>query len=202
MNWDAVSEAWFKKKQLWPQENEHPDWGFNVKMSTHRVWDWSVRASHIPPDAVWLGFRIHRVLGWSARVFTRDKRYEAQWESSGLSVESDQFRYRRLTAWPAITDVDDFPRLIPALEQLLSIRFLPCATVEVPSLTCGQIERLRRWLKPACDEVDLQVDCLIDPLSPSLANYVADEDRTPPSYRFVLPTGELGGADSGLVSGH
>lgn len=192
MDWHAESEAWLKKKQLWPREGEHPDWGIVVKMSTQPVWDWTVHGSRIRPDDVWLGLTVHRLLGWMITVYTRDKRYLVQWRPSGVTVDSQQLRYRRMTAWPALSDLDNFPALIPALESLLAIRFQPRATVEVPTLTAEQIERLRLWLTPACTEVELQVLRLDGPLPPSLAKYALPEKSNPPFYRFILPAGTSG----------
>jgi hypothetical protein len=156
-SWDKTVESWLRQKGLWPQDNEHPDWTFAIQMSTCDVRDWSVRASKVPAEALWLSLNVHRQLGWKAQLYPRNNVFRVDWSEDRLCVDSQQLRYRHVMKWPGLAEPDRFPALTAELERLLSVKFNRHLHLQITSLDARGVETLRQWLAPIADQISMCV---------------------------------------------
>lgn len=149
--YDRRVESWLLRHKLDPPATDHPDWGIVINISTVPPFDWTVRRSKIKPNELWFGIGISRLLGWSARLFPRDKSFEVSWGSAGCTVESENLRYRRMMQWPEFDDLDQLPAVAERLESLLKVRFCRQVDLHAATLKAQDLETLRQWLRPICD---------------------------------------------------
>jgi hypothetical protein len=151
------TEYWLKGRGLWPDENTHPDWGFKVEISTVPPWDWTVRRSHVGENEYWLGASISRILGWRVGFFPRNELFKVDWQAEGMSVTSQQLRFRKLMKWPQMGTLDEFPKIVAELQSLLSLKFHQEITVRALSLKVDDLESIRIWLQDICQSIKLEV---------------------------------------------
>lgn len=146
MKFHQPTEEWLRQRGLTPNPSEHPDWGFQIFFSTAPLTDWMTRKSHVKDTELWLGLGVSRLLGWKVKLHPKNKIYNIEWEASGIRVESDQMRFKKLTKWPALTELDQFPLLVSELEKLLAVQFQRDVQLHAASLKSDDLAVLKTWL--------------------------------------------------------
>lgn len=130
-------------------------WSVHVIWSTVPPKDWVTARNRLKPGDLRLLLSVNRS-GWHADLAPHDDSFRVQWRDSGISVESQQLRYRKLLPWPALASPADTPTLVTQLATLLDRNFVRHANLEgalaaqllVPGFDDAA---LRRWLAPSAD---------------------------------------------------
>lgn len=131
-------------------------WSIHLSWSTVEPSHWVVRRKVLKPADVLLTLTVtdgH----WVLNLKPRHQRFHVQWRSSGVSVESDELRYRRMTRWPKVSSPLEVPEAIQVLEQVLQVQFVKHVNLEGSladeALSAGfSDERILCWLAPcACE---------------------------------------------------
>lgn len=136
-------------------------WVVNLQLSTVPMNHWFYRRKALQPADLQLDIAIPSYGLWCATLRRHDGLFMAQWRPGGrFSVDSQQMKYTRLTPWPAMPSLMDFPALAGALEQVLSVRFIRHANLGANGLAIDLehwaaaehgTAALRQWLAPCAD---------------------------------------------------
>lgn len=135
-------------------------WVVALRLSSVPMDHWFYRRKALQPADLQLEITIPSYGLWCATLRQHDGRFMAQWRPGGhFSVESQQMKYTRLTPWPALASLTDFPALAGALEKALSVRFIRHTNLGAHGLS-DDLEHwvagahsapLRHWLAPCAD---------------------------------------------------
>ncbi|WP_299008697.1 hypothetical protein [uncultured Tenacibaculum sp.] len=127
-------------------------WGMTLTMSTVNIEHWLYSRNQLKPEYLKLTLNISIAGYWVVQLERKDRLFLAQWRESGLSVESQQLKYRRLILWPKLASYTKFPLMIPALETALDVKFIhhiDISTVGIdPKQYLKKSSEMQQWLKP------------------------------------------------------
>nr|WP_299035093.1 hypothetical protein [uncultured Tenacibaculum sp.] len=127
-------------------------WGMTLTMSTVNIEHWLYSRNQLKPEDLKLTLNISIAGYWVVQLERKDRLFLAQWRESGLSVESQQLKYRRLIPWPKLASYTKFPLIIPALETALDVKFIrhiDISTVGIdPKQYLKKSSKMQQWLKP------------------------------------------------------
>ena len=139
---------------------ENDAWSVSFTLSTVPIECWFYHRNKLKPDSIKLELTITGDEQWSAKLARNDGLFSVQWRRNGdVRVDSSQLKYSKLTKWPILDSLSDFPSLAARIESLIGISFVRHANVG----TNGWIlpERLireagpkfREWLAPCADTI-------------------------------------------------
>jgi hypothetical protein len=127
-----------------------------VRLSTAPVEHWYFQQSRLKPETTNIEAVIRHDT-WAVKLTRQDRLYFANWNNGKpVTVDSEQMKYNRLTRWPALDKIENFPLLVQQLETVLGIRFIPYANFSFPESEGRGIlanPRLIAWLAPCATEV-------------------------------------------------
>ena len=158
---DGAVQAWATHVGMAPHLGS--PWAVALRLSTVPMDHWFYRRKALKPEDLQLDIAIPSYGLWCATLLRHDGLFMAQWRPGGrFNVESQQMKYTRLTPWPAMASLMDFPALAGALEKALSVRFIRHANLGANGLADDDLEHwaaaehgssaaLRQWLAPCAD---------------------------------------------------
>ncbi|MDX8554431.1 hypothetical protein MK851_12465 [Tenacibaculum sp. 1B UA] len=148
----ASLENWLSSLNL-KYSNEY--WGMTLTMSTVNIEHWLYSRNQLKPEDLKLTLSMYITGSWVAQLERKDQLFLAQWRESGLTVESQQLKYRRLIPWPKLASYTKFPLIIPAIETALDVKFIrhiDISTVGIaPKQYLKKNSKMQQWLKPCAD---------------------------------------------------
>ncbi|HWV15570.1 MAG TPA: hypothetical protein VN030_09055 [Cellvibrio sp.] len=100
-----------------------PFWTFHIIWSTIPPKNWIVARNKLQPQDTTLVLNLNNSY-WMLDLCRRDHLFTTQWREYGISVDSQQLRYRHRMRWPAISSPMEVVSAISELEKLLEIRFV------------------------------------------------------------------------------
>ena len=130
-------------------------WGMTLTMSTVNIEHWLYSRNQLKPEDLKLTLNISIAGYWVVQLERKDRLFLAQWRESGLSVESQQLKYRRLIPWPKLASYTKFPLMIPALETALDVKFIRHIDISTVGIDLKQYlkknSKMQQWLKPCAN---------------------------------------------------
>jgi hypothetical protein len=132
-------------------------WVLRFTLSTVPIENWFYRRNKLKPDSIQLTLSVPDYGLWVAQLERHDELFQVQWRTGDdLRVQSQQLKYTRLVAWPRLQSLEEFPKLVSAIEPCIGIRFIRHADVGARMLDSKLLTSnptLRNWLSPCVDTV-------------------------------------------------
>jgi hypothetical protein len=116
---EFIQEIGFKKSSI---ERNKGYWSLHLTWSTCDPNYWVISRKKLKNEDMKLDLSINNAY-WVADLQPRHELFRTQWRESGLSVESQQLKYRRASLWPDICELRRMPELVLQLEEKLNIQF-------------------------------------------------------------------------------
>ena len=114
-------------------ERNNGYWSFNITWSSCDPNYWVIARNKLKDDDIKLDLQINNAY-WVADLQPKNELFHVQWRESGLSVESQQLKYRRAAVWPDIRELHRIPELVVLLEEKLAIQF--CRHINLQGSLC------------------------------------------------------------------
>ena len=121
-------------------------WSIHIQWSTVNPKNWVVSRNSLEPSDLLLTLSINDRY-WNVSLQRRDEVFYVAWRESGIDVESQQLKFRKLTKWPAINSPCDVTAAIKVLESVLNVNFYPHVNIQgtlIESIHNQQL--LTEWL--------------------------------------------------------
>lgn len=148
----AEGRAW-ASRLCWDTER-HSAWEIVVRMGTRSVYDWVSRRNQLQPDDMMLTLSVPSFAPWFARLTRHDTLFSIAWRHGATHIDAEQLRFRRLTPWPNLVELDAFPALVSALNDLALRPIIADAQVLILSPSETTKTAIRSWLSGVCDNVE------------------------------------------------
>ena len=142
------NDAWAQSVGITPTSES---WSVGVRLGTAPPHFWLARRDELKPEDVSMELLVSP-REWRIQVARLDRLYSAQWRASGITVATEDLRFKSLTAWPAITGQRLFPLFATRLADYLHVTWSRTAW-----LTTHEVEvnrpMLLEWLHSCVDEI-------------------------------------------------
>jgi hypothetical protein len=148
-----VMSAWASRLGI---DAELNDWVISFTLSTAPIENWCYKRNALKPDDLKLEFNVPSYGLWCAELIRHDGLFQVQWRpQNDLRVESPQMKFNRLTKWPALYSLDEFPNLVGQIESLLGVKFMRHANVGARIINLDTLltdkSSIHVWLSPCAD---------------------------------------------------
>lgn len=126
-------------------------WSFSVRLGTAPPHYWLARRDELKPTDVSVELLVANAREWRIQVARLDRLYSAQWRSSGITVATENLRYKSLTAWPAAGGQRLFPVFAMQLADYLQVTWTRTAWINAQGVAINK-PQLLEWLHSCVDE--------------------------------------------------
>jgi hypothetical protein len=116
---EFIQQIGFKQSSI---ERNSGYWSLNITWSTCRPNHWVISRNKLKDEDVKLDLLINSSY-WVADLKQKNDLFHIQWRESGISIESQQLKFRRNNFWPDIRELIQIPELVLQLEQKLAVQF-------------------------------------------------------------------------------
>ncbi len=128
-------------------------WQIGIVIATRPPIEWTTKRNTLQADDMWLSLTLSSFWQWRVQLKRHDGLFVVDWADRGVTVESQQLRYRKIMKWPEIAGPDDFPRLVGELNALFPKPFAREALVTILKTDDAVKEALADWLSDVCDKI-------------------------------------------------
>ena len=108
--------------------NSEP-WSIHIQWGTVNPKDWVISRNTLAPADLLLTLSINDRY-WNVSLQRRDEVFNVIWRESGIDVESQQLKFRKLIKWPAIITPRTVIATIKQLEGILNVKFYPHVNIQ------------------------------------------------------------------------
>lgn len=136
------------------QAPELPAWQIDIAIATRSPIEWTTRRNALQPDDMWLSLTLRSFFPWQVQLKRHDRLFVVDWTDRGVTIESEQLRYRKIMKWPEIAGPAEFPRLVSELNALFPRLFTREALIIIPKADDAIKKAFIDWLSDACDTVE------------------------------------------------
>lgn len=127
-------------------------WSVGIRLGTAPPNYWLARRDELKPTDVSLELIVANAREWRIQVARLDRLYSAQWRPSGITVATEDLRFKSLTAWPATAGQRLFPVFAIRLADYLQVNWTRMAWVNSQHVDINK-PQLLEWLHSCVDEV-------------------------------------------------
>jgi hypothetical protein len=127
-------------------------WSFSVRLGTAPPHYWLARRDELKPSDVSVELLVANAREWRCQVARLDRLYSAQWRPSGITVATEDLRYKSLTAWPTAGGQRMFPVFAMRLADYLHVSWTRLAWINSQNVTINK-PQLLEWLHSCVDEI-------------------------------------------------
>lgn len=127
-------------------------WSVGIRLGTAPPHYWLARRDELKPSDVSLELIVTNAREWRIQVARLDRHYSAQWRPSGITVATEDLRFKSLAAWPATAGQRLFPVFAMRLADYLQVQWTRMAWVNSQNVDINK-PQLLEWLHSCVDEV-------------------------------------------------
>ena len=127
-------------------------WSVGVRLGTAPPHYWLARRDELKPSDVSLELLVANSREWRIQVARVDRLYSAQWRPSGITVATEDLRFKSLTAWPAIASQRLFPLFAMRLADYLQVGWSRTCWLTTQNVEVNR-PMLLEWLHSSIDEI-------------------------------------------------
>jgi len=148
LNQPVDNDVWAQSVGITPTSES---WNVGLRLGTALPHFWLARRDELKPEDVSLELLVNP-REWRIQVSRVDRLYSAQWRSSGITVATEERRYKALTAWPAIAGQRLFPLFAMRLADFLDVTWTRTAWLTTHDVEV-QRPMLLEWLHSSVDDL-------------------------------------------------
>ena len=127
-------------------------WSVGVRLGTAPPHYWLARRDELKPADVSLELLVANSREWRIQVARVDRLYSAQWRPSGITVATEDLRFKALSAWPSIASQRLFPLFAMRLADYLHVHWSRSGWLTTQNVEVNR-QLLLEWLHSCVDEV-------------------------------------------------
>jgi len=148
LNQPVDNDVWAQSVGIAPTSES---WNVGLRLGTAPPHFWLARRDELKPEDVSLELLVNP-REWRIQVSRVDRLYSAQWRSSGITVATEERRYKALAAWPAIAGQRLFPLFAMRLADFLHVTWSRTAWLTTHDVEV-QRPMLLEWLHSSVDDL-------------------------------------------------
>lgn len=141
--------VWAKSVGIEPTADS---WSVSVRLGTAPPHYWLARRDELKPTDVSVELLVANAREWRIQVARVDRLYSAQWRPSGITVATEDLRFKALNAWPTATGQLLFPIFAARLAEYLQVSWTRMAWVNSQHVDIDK-PQLLEWLHSCVDEI-------------------------------------------------
>jgi hypothetical protein len=127
-------------------------WSIGVRLGTSPPHYWLARRDELKRDDVSVELLVANSREWRIQAARVDRLYSAQWRPSGITVATEDLRFKSLTAWPSIASQRLFPLFALRLADYLHVNWSRTAWLTTHNVEINR-PMLLEWLHSSVDEL-------------------------------------------------
>ena len=127
-------------------------WSVGMRLGTAPPHYWLARRDELKPADVSLELLVANSREWRIQVARVDRLYSAQWRPSGITVATEDLRFKSLTAWPSIVSQRLFPLFAMRLADYLHVSWSRVGWLTMQNVEVNR-PMLLEWLHSCVDEI-------------------------------------------------
>ncbi len=127
-------------------------WSVSIRLGTAPPHYWLARRDELKPTDVSVELLAANLREWRVQAARLDRLYSAQWRPSGITVATEDLRFKSLVAWPATSGQRLFPVFAARLADYLQISWTRLAWVNAQNVDIDK-PHLLEWLHSCVDDI-------------------------------------------------
>lgn len=145
----VANAVWAKSVGIEPTADA---WSVGVRLGTASPNYWLARRDELKPEDVSLELLVANTREWRIQVARVDRLYSAQWRPSGITVATEELKFKSLSAWPTLASQRLFPIFAMRLADYLHLSWVRSAWLTSHAAVVDR-PRLLEWLHSCADDI-------------------------------------------------
>lgn len=104
-------------------------WSIHIQWSTVNPKNWVLMRNSLLSSDLLLTLSINDRY-WNVSLQRKDEVFYVQWRESGLSVDSQQLKFKKIVKWPEITCPSEVIKAIGEIEKVLNVSFYQYVNIQ------------------------------------------------------------------------
>lgn len=127
-------------------------WSVSIRLGTAPPHYWLSRRDELKPTDVSVELLVANSREWRIQAARVDRLYSAQWRQTGITVATEDLRFKSLAAWPAASGQRLFPVFATRLADYLQVSLTRSAWVSAQNVNIDK-RQLLEWLHACVDDI-------------------------------------------------